>query len=141
MRMKWTILAVLGLAAWAGENLPASAEVVPWKAELSGAQEAPPTPSDGKGTLEASYDTQTKQLNWTITFSGLSGPVTAAHLHGPAEPGKIGPIIVPISGPYVSPIKGTATLTSEQADALKRGVYINLHTAQHPEGEIRGELK
>jgi hypothetical protein len=121
--------------------LPARAEVVPWKAQLTGGQEVPPTDSAGKGEVEASYDTESKKLSWTITYSGLSGPVTAAHFHGPALPGKTAPAMVPIANTTANPIKGEAILTTEQADALKRGVYVNLHTAKFPDGEVRGELK
>jgi hypothetical protein len=141
MRTRWTHLAILAVAAWSVQALPASAELVPWKAELSGGAEVPPTQSEGRGTLDASYDSLTKEFVWTITYSGLTGPVTAAHIHGPADPGKNAPILIPIAGPFASPIRGKTTLTPEQADALKRGVYLNLHTAQNPEGEIRGELK
>ena len=141
MRAKWMTVAGAAMAAWAAQGLPASAELVPWKAELTGAAQVPPVAGEGKGTLEASYDSATKVFIWTITYSGLSGPVTAAHIHGPVDPGKNGPIVIPIGGPFTSPIRGQATLTSDQADALKRGVYLDLHTAQNPEGEIRGELK
>ncbi|MFO1147872.1 MAG: CHRD domain-containing protein [Alsobacter sp.] len=135
-----TSLLALALAACAA-SAPARAEVVPWKAQLSGGQETPPTDSAGKGEVEASYDTESKKLSWTITYSGLSGPVTAAHFHGPALPGKTAPAMVPIANVTANPIKGEAILTTEQADALKRGVYVNLHTAKFPDGEIRGELK
>jgi hypothetical protein len=120
---------------------PARAEVVPWKAQLTGGEEVPPTDSAGKGEVDASYDTETKTLKWTITYSGLTGPVTAGHFHGPAAPGKTAPALVPIANVTSNPIKGEAILTPEQADALKRGVYVNLHTAKFPDGEIRGELK
>lgn len=126
----------LGFAA-----APALAEVVPWKAELTASAEVPPNDSAAKGHVEANYDTETKKLSWTITYSGLTGPATAAHFHGPSMPGKTAPVLVPISGPQANPIEGSATLSSEQADALKRGVYVNIHTQAHPDGEIRGELK
>jgi hypothetical protein len=141
MGTRWMGLATAAMVAWAAQGLPASAELVPWKAELTGAAQVPPVASEGKGTLEASYDSATKILIWTITYSGLSGPVTSAHIHGPVDPGKTGPIVIPISGPFTSPIRGQATLTPEQADSLKRGVYVDLHTGQNPEGEVRGELK
>src|SRR5437763_1391962 len=99
------------LAALTLHGTPASAEVVPWKAELKAASEVPPNDSQGKGQLEANYDTETKKLTWTLTFSGLTGPVTAAHFHGPADPGKNGPILVPISNARTSPVQGSATLS------------------------------
>ena len=59
-----------------------------FKAALSGSSEVPPTTSKGTGTCTASYDPATKTLTWEGSFSGLSGPATAAHFHGPAEPAK-----------------------------------------------------
>src|SRR5262249_11634457 len=61
------------------------AEVVKFKASMDSSQEVPANDSKGKGTADLTYDTTNKELNWTITFEGLSGPATAAHFHGPAE--------------------------------------------------------
>jgi len=52
----------------------AIAEQVKMKAELSGAQEVPPTTSQGKGNADITFDTASKQLSWTVNYSGLSGP-------------------------------------------------------------------
>ena len=69
---------------------PASAEMMSFKADLKGASEVPPTTSEGTGNITATYDTASKKLSWKGTVSGLSGNATAAHFHGPAEPGKNG---------------------------------------------------
>jgi hypothetical protein len=135
-----TPMLALGLLASA-LAAPARAEVVPWKADMTGGQEVPPNDSAAKGQFEANYDTESKKLTWTITYSGLTGPVTAAHIHGPAVPGKTAPALIPIANAQANPIKGEAILTPEQAETLKRGVYVNLHTSKYPDGEIRGELK
>jgi hypothetical protein len=138
IRMPIAALLASGLAA----ALPSAAlaEQVPWKADLAPVAGAAGT-SEGKGHVDATYDTLTKEFSWTITFSGLSGPATGAHFHGPAAPGKTAPVLVPVDGPFTSPIKGKATLTPEQADTLKRGVYVDVHTKAAEEGELRGELK
>jgi len=74
----------------------------------------------------------------------LSSPATMAHVHGPAEPGKTGPVLIWLSTqgtPPESPITGDATLTPEQAAALAAGqLYINVHSRSHPAGEIRGQI-
>jgi len=119
----------------------ARADQINFKADLSGASEVPPVTSAGKGAATASLDTATKTLNWTVTYSGLSGPATAGHIHGPAAPGANAGVLVPFTGALVSPIKGSATLTDAQISDLQAGrTYVNLHTADNKGGEIRGQL-
>jgi hypothetical protein len=119
---------------------PAFAEETKFMAMLSGAEEVPPTTSAGTGTANVTWNSDTKELSWTIEFSGLSGPATAAHFHGPADPGaNAGPVVT--IDDLESPSEGKATLTDEQAADLAAGKwYINLHTAASPDGEIRGQV-
>jgi hypothetical protein len=109
---------------------------------LAGADEVPPVSSPGKGTAVLIYDPDTRNLSWTLDFSGLSGPATMAHFHGPARPGQNGPVALWIGRKGeapVSPVKGDATLTPEQAKDFTSGEwYVNVHTPDHPSGEIRG---
>jgi hypothetical protein len=58
---------------------PAQAEVVNLKASMNANSEVPPNASKGTGTLTATYDTSSKKLSWRGSYSGLTGPVTAAH--------------------------------------------------------------
>ena len=119
----------------------AAADVINYKVDLKGVAEVPANDSAGHGTLTASFDTASKKLEWKIDFADLTGPVTAAHFHGPAMPGAAAPPIIPLAAPFVSPLSGTATLTDEQAKELVDGkVYFNLHTEQHKDGEVRGQL-
>jgi hypothetical protein len=119
----------------------ALAESLTFRANLTGAAETPPNPSKGTGTAVVVLDTATKMVDWTITYSGLSGPATAAHFHGPAAMGVAAGVEVPISAPLASPITGMATLTDAQEADLKAGLwYVNVHTALVPKGEIRGQL-
>jgi hypothetical protein len=134
-----TTAAALALALSAGA--PTSAAGISFKASLTGAEETPPTTTKGKGAVTASYDAASKTLTWTITYSGLTGPATAAHFHGPAKAGAKAPPVVPISGDLKSPIKGKASLTDQQAKDLQAGMwYFNVHTDKFPDGEIRGQL-
>jgi hypothetical protein len=137
-------LRALLLAAGAGVLLagaPALAATETYTAEMTAAKEVPPNNSTGTGAVQATYDTDTKMLTWTITYSGLSGDATAAHFHGPAAEGATAGPAVPIEGSLTSPIEGNATLTDQQAQDLQGGMwYFNIHTAQNPGGEIRGQL-
>ena len=132
----------LALVLAAGLLVPvARAETVTFHATMKGATEVPPTTSGGTGTVEATLDTATKVLTYTMTYSGLTGPAMAAHFHGPAGPGVNAPVLVPLSPPLTSPIKGTATLTAAQVtDFMDGKVYANVHTAANKGGEIRGQL-
>ena len=122
----------------------AQAAEVNFKADLSGASEVPPVTTAGRGTATAALDPATKMLTWTVTYSGLTGPATAAHIHGPAATGANAGVLVPLvpaGGNFASPIKGSATLTDAQISDLEAGrTYINLHTANNKAGEIRGQL-
>jgi hypothetical protein len=134
-------MACLAGMAWAGLAQAAS---VSFKVALTGAQEVPPVQSPGAGTVDITYDPSTRVVTWTITSDGLSGPVTMAHIHGPAAEGKNGPVVIWLSKQgtsAASPISGQATLTPEQAQQFAAGEwYINVHTQAHPAGEIRGQL-
>ncbi|HJZ19578.1 MAG TPA: CHRD domain-containing protein [Bradyrhizobium sp.] len=111
------------------------------KAMLDGKSEVPPTTSTGTGTADIAYDPATKKLSWKLTYSGLSGPATAAHFHGPAGPADKAGVAVAIPNATSSPVEGSATLTDAQAADLEAGkYYVNIHTAANPGGEIRGQV-
>ena len=120
----------------------ASAEPKTMTILLSGADEVPPVQTAGKGTAVLSYDPATRALSWTLEFSDLTGPATMAHFHGPAAAGKNAPValwMVKKGEAPVSPAKGDAVLTEDQAKAFTGGEwYVNVHTPNNPSGEIRG---
>ncbi|MDH6232431.1 hypothetical protein M2281_003030 [Mesorhizobium soli] len=120
---------------------PGLAESINFAAKMDGTHEVPPTDSKGTGIVTVTYDPDTKTMEWTLKYSGLTGEPMAAHFHGPAEPGKNADIAVPIPDTK-SGSKGSATLTDEQANDLTAGkYYVNVHTEKHPDGEIRGQVK
>ena len=134
-----TTLATLALAVTVVFAGPAFAEKM--TATLNGKSEVPPNASTGTGTADLNYDAATKKLTWKLTYSGLSGPATAAHFHGPAEAGKNAGVAVAIPNVASSPVEGSATLTDAQAADLAAGkYYVNIHTAANPGGEIRGQV-
>jgi hypothetical protein len=146
MHMGVSRRALLALAplALGGFATVALAAPMSFSVNLTGAQQVPPVQTSGSGSAAITYDPATREVTWSVTFSGLSGPATMAHFHGPAAEGKNGPVVVWLSvkgeAPS-SPFKGNATLTPEQATQFLAGEwYVNVHTKDHPGGEIRGQV-
>jgi hypothetical protein len=128
-------------SALAFATVTVHAATVSLKADLKGTSEVPPKETSGTGTVTATLDTDTNQLKYHVVYSGLIGPVVAAHFHGPAGEGVNAKPQVPVKGPYDATIDGSATITAEQAKDLLDGKwYFNLHTAANPGGEIRGQV-
>jgi uncharacterized repeat protein (TIGR01451 family) len=108
-------------------------------ATLNGAQEVPPTNSaaTGAATLLLSADEKTALVS--LSFTNLSGPQTDAHIHGPAAPGSNAGVLFAL--PLGQFSNQQISLTPQQAQDLKNGLlYINVHSANFPNGEIRGQL-
>ena len=138
-----TLLAVLGLlAASLGFAAGVSAAGTVRTAKLSGAHEVPAVATQGTGSATITISDDGSSIAYNITYSGLSGPVVAAHIHV-GDIGANGPVLLPFAAPLTSPITGTLTaanntgangLTFAQVvDKIKTGgAYVNLHTAAHP---------
>ena len=125
-----------------GGMMPRAAQVVTLAAALNGAQEVPPNDKAGTGQAEVTFNKDTGELKYRITYAGLSGPATGAHIHGPAAATANAPVVVPFANVGTSPISGEARLNPTQAGDLLAGLYyVNVHTAAHPGGEIRGQLR
>jgi len=108
-------------------------------ATLNGAQETPPNSSTsiGTATLLLSPDEATARVS--LNFSGLSSAQTAAHIHGPGGPGVSAPILFPLPNGNVSDF--LVQLAPGDVQNLKNGLlYVNVHTTNFTNGEIRGQL-
>jgi CHRD domain len=106
---------------------------------LSGSQEVPPvsTAARGSGTITVLMD---RSVSGTVTTSGVAG--TVAHIHM-AAPGQNGPVIIPLNrtGDNVWSVPPGIRLNDVQYEAFKLGnLYVNVHSAANPNGEIRGQL-
>ena len=134
-------IALLGAVAFLAFAPAAFAATETYKADLKASSQVPVNDSKGSGSVTATYDTTTKKLTYTATYKDLTGPVTAAHFHGPAAVGANAGVVVPVKEITASPLKGEATLTDDQAKQLQGGQwYFNIHTAANKGGEIRGQM-
>jgi hypothetical protein len=94
------------------------------------------------GLAIATLDTTTEELTYSITYAGLSGPVLAAHFHGPAKIDGDAKVLLPIPGPYASGMSGEAKISPKIAHDLLAGLtYVNLHTKADPMGEARAQME
>ena len=137
------LFAIAALTAASLALAPAAhAQSKTFKADATTAQEVPPVAGAGKGNGTFTLNPTTKELSWNVTYSGLSGDATAAHIHGPAAPGANGGVAINLApNGAKSPITGKATLTDAQVADLAAGkYYMNVHTAANKGGEIRGQI-
>lgn len=135
-----TLAAGVATFALAGCGMMSMSHTASFSGAMNASSEVPPNMTRGSGMAEAWLNKDSNVLKWKITYSGLSGPATMAHFHGPAMAGANAGVVIPFNNP-ASPIEGQATLTSSQAADLMAGKwYANVHTAANPGGEIRGQM-
>ena len=137
------LLALVAITSLCVLANPVQATIFDLTSSIDGLQTFPPTGSTGTGSADVTYDDVTNQLSWDINWGGLSGPVTVMHFHGPAAPGSNAGVQVnigSISGTTSPSIGATTISASQAADLLNNLYYINIHTAQFPGGEIRGQV-
>ena len=111
---------------------------------LNGTLEVPSNASAATGTVMVTLDQATRDILIDGTFSGLTSPVTAAHIHGPAPAGMNAAIIIPltITGTTSGTVTGTATMDQAQMDMMLSGqTYVNIHSSNYPAGEIRAQVQ
>ena len=107
---------------------------------LSGSNEVPPvaTSASGTGTVTVNAD---RTVSAKITVTGMTA--TASHIHEGAS-GANGPVIVPFTktGDNTFAAPDGAKLTESQYASYKAGnLYVNVHSAKNPGGEVRAQLK
>jgi CHRD domain len=131
----------IGSASWAG-----SEAAIGLRATLGAGAEVPKpsgvgTNATGSFTAGLTKKGKAGSLSWRLTFKGLTGSASAAHIHL-AKAGVAGPVAVPLCGPCRSGARGTARLNAKTTTALLGGrAYVNVHTAKNPAGEVRGQVR
>ena len=136
--MKKKVLFAAAIAAGLLAAAPAFADMLTFTAHMDGASAVPPDDSKATATADVKVDTAAKTISWTIKVTGLTGAPTMAHFHGPAAVGVSAPPEIDISKSIES---GTAPITDTQLADLQAGkLYLNIHTAKFPGGEIRGQV-
>lgn len=129
----------LGIAALLAFSTAVAAKDVSLSGDFAGENGATNQPV---GHVDATLDTVTHKLKYSIDFKDLSGPVTIAHFHGPAEAGVAAGVMKLIPGPYESGMSNTVTIDAATQSAMLNGLtYVNLHTKAHPKGEARAQMK
>jgi hypothetical protein len=146
-RTMWTagtvlaaVLALSGCAKMEGVEKKMEASGAKTLMVLSGAQEVPPvnTQASGRSSITVVGD---KVITGQVETSNINA--TAAHIHEGAS-GQNGPVIIPLvkTGANVWSVPGNTVLSSSQFDSYRSGnLYVNVHSAANPAGEIRGQLK
>ncbi len=125
----------------------ARSQVIELRATINAAQEAPASTSAATGSAVMLYDIGTNKFDLFVTINGMSNTATLSHIHE-AAPGVAGPVVTNLGGEAVYTRSGT-TLTAAFRDIthggdklklLQGGAYYNIHSAQFPGGEVRGQL-
>lgn len=134
------------------------------RAELSGFHQVPPVFTRGTGSFRATVSETGDAIEYELTYSDLSAPTTAAHIHfghptdnggiiaflcggddAPACPEQGGTVRGTITAEHIQAIPEQGLAAGDMAAALqiiRDGLaYVNVHTTAFPDGEIRGQLQ
>lgn len=103
-RLSLSAFTVVAFAAMTGcgmMNQPSN--MVALSTQLRGANQVPPNASTASGSVDAVFNKDTNLLRWKVNYTGLSGPATAAHFHGPAAIGANAGVVLGWTAPITSP--------------------------------------
>jgi hypothetical protein len=107
---------------------------------LTGASEVPAVTTSASGTAAVTINPD-RSVVVKVNVTGMTA--TASHTHEGAA-GTNGPVIVPFTktGDNAFASSDGAKLTESQYASYKAGnLYVNVHSAAHPGGEIRAQIK
>lgn len=118
---------------------PDQDDVVKYQSTIDSKNTIPRTTSSAQGSASLEYNKTTRMLTYSITYQGLA-PI-AGHIHKAQPAWETGPVVIPFTNVGTSPITGSVKLDNELETLLRLGnLYINLHTKEYPDGEIRGQV-
>lgn len=131
------------LGAFAAFALPTAADVHFFNVPMTGAQEVPPVATAGTANCLVTLNDVTGAVTVSGNFSGLTSNATLAHIHGPAPAGMNAGILVTLTenGGTSGDVTGSGTLSAANVTNLLNGLlYLNIHTNNFPNGELRGQI-
>ncbi len=126
---------------------PAFAQVLELRATINAAQEVPANASTATGSAIMLYDVANNTFDLIVTINGLANTATASHVHEAAA-GTNGPVVTNLGPDAAYSRTGNAlratfrglTYGGDRRRLIRGEAYYNLHSAQFPGGEIRGQL-
>lgn len=130
----FSLIAAVTFTACSKQDAAAPTEITTnLVASVNGQQQVPANNSMATGSFTGTYTSSTRVLTYTVTYQGITPQ--SAHIHNSS-----GAVAIPFVN-LASPIMGSLTLTNDQAtDLLGNGMYVNIHSAAFPAGEIRGNI-
>jgi hypothetical protein len=148
MKRPFLLTFFAALAVVVAACAPATDPASSFSGDLTAEAEVPaPTLSGAmpSGNVTAMLSSDGNTLTLSGNFSGLTGPATGAHIHGPAPAGQAAGVVFPleIDNAASGSLSGTwMNLGAEQLQQLRDGLfYVNVHTDMNPPGEIRAQLE
>jgi hypothetical protein len=147
MKRRFHLRGLLFVGILAGSVLTSSAQIVELRANLTAAQETPVSTSPATGSAIMLYDVGANRFDLIVSIQGMTNTATNSHIHE-AAPGVAGPVVTGLGGEAVYTRSGNTlratfrdvTHAGDRLKLLQGGAYYNIHSAQFPGGEIRGQL-
>ena len=137
-------LSVFFISCTKNDNGNGDTQMYNTSGNASGAQQSPQVSTTGTGTLSGTYNATTNNWQYTVSWSTLSSAATAVEIHGPANAGVNGNLVLALTistGGINGSASGNVTLTEEQEAYLLAGrLYYTVLTATHITGEVRGQI-
>jgi hypothetical protein len=145
MRVRYSIVLALTAVLALGGAASALATTYSYSAILLGLNEVPPNASPASGMGFLVYDDVAATITANESWSGLTAPATASHIHGPADTAHNAAVIFPFSGVPAAtsgaiPQQSFAISTTQVGYLTSGLLYFNVHSSTFPGGEIRGQI-